>query len=56
VTKELIKLEVDKVREEYLGLLYRVVKALEEPSLRDGEESWQQFIAATYGSLESQSP
>jgi len=30
ITKERIKSEIDKVREEYLGVLYRIVLALEE--------------------------
>jgi hypothetical protein len=57
ITKELIKSEIDNVRDEYLGALYRIVKALEEPgrpgvSERRGHEaSWVQFVAETYGSL-----
>jgi len=52
VTKELIKTEVDKVRDENLEALYAIVKALEEPEpAPGGEESWQQFVASTYGSL-----
>ena len=52
VTKELIKTEIDKVRDDNLEVLYAIVRALEEPdpSIVD-EQSWQQFVADTYGSL-----
>ncbi len=59
ITKELIKSEIDNVRDEYLGALYRIVKALEEPrrpavrERRGDETSWVQFIAETYGSSAS---
>jgi hypothetical protein len=32
VTKDLLKAEIDKVPEEHLGVLYRIVRALEEPA------------------------
>lgn len=59
ITKERIKSEVDKVRDEYLGVLYRVVLALEEPEnapagkakrVQADEAGWAQFIAEMYGS------
>ncbi len=31
VTKELIKAEIDKVKDEYLDILYKIVKNLEKP-------------------------
>jgi hypothetical protein len=57
ITKELLKAEIDKVPEENLGVLYKIVKALENP----GEEtsaryqaedaaSWKAWVAETYGS------
>jgi hypothetical protein len=53
VTKEQIKSEIDKVRDEYLDVLYRIVRTLEEPALpapREGAEvAWSQFIAEMYG-------
>ncbi len=58
-TKERIKSEIDKVRDEYLGVLYRIVLALEEPAnvpagkaehTQEGEASWARFIAEMYGS------
>ena len=57
ITKELIKSEIDNVQDEYLGALYRIVKALGEPDRQasreqeEDEASWIQFIAETYGSL-----
>jgi hypothetical protein len=59
VTKELIKTEIDKVREEYLPVLLKIVRSLEEPSDRssriDDEQEWKAFVAETYGSM-SDSP
>jgi len=37
VTKELIKAEIDKVKDEYLQVLYKIVKDLEEPE--EGKDS-----------------
>lgn len=58
VTKEQVKSEVDKVRDEYLGVLYRIILALEEPDKMtprpeiggDRKAGWHQFIAEMYGS------
>jgi len=52
VTKELIKTEIDKVREDNLKALYSIVKALQGPAAaREAEEDWHRFVASTYGSL-----
>lgn len=51
ITKELLKEEIDKVPDEHLGVLYRIVKAFEEPvQARMSEEEWKTWIAETYGS------
>jgi hypothetical protein len=56
ITKEQIKSEVDKVRDEYLSVLYRIILALEEPTKTlphpelGGANGWRQFIAEMYGS------
>jgi hypothetical protein len=57
ITKELLKAEIDKVPEENLGVLYRIVKALEEPREESGlgaraedATAWKAWIAETYGS------
>lgn len=52
VTKELLKAEIDKVPQEHLGVLYKIVRALEEPVNEELDEaSWKAFIAETYGSM-----
>ena len=64
ITKEQIKAEVDKIRDEHLALLYRIIKALEIPieestkSVRakgsrkaSKKTEWHQFIQETYGCL-----
>lgn len=57
VTKKLLKDEIDKVPEENLEVLYKIVKALEEPveersarPLADDAASWKAWIAEAYGS------
>jgi hypothetical protein len=55
ITKELLKAEIDKVPEENLGVLYKIVKALEEPRQEDQPRpadaaEWKSWIAETYGS------
>jgi len=58
VNKELIKNEIDKVKDEYLEALYTIVIALgTEPNrLEDASEQyqasrWRDFIRETYGCL-----
>lgn len=62
VTKELIKAEIDKVKEEYLDALYKIITALaaetsqkpSDPTGAIGNEKasdWHYFIQRTYGCL-----
>lgn len=60
ITKEQIKSEIDKIRDENLAVLYRVVLALEEPTrlrpvkadrAETDEASWRRFVAEMYGSM-----
>jgi hypothetical protein len=57
VTKELLKAAIDKVPEENLGVLYRIVQALEEPvpsgsgSRTEDAAEWKAWIADAYGSM-----
>jgi hypothetical protein len=56
ITKDLLKAEIDKVPEENLGVLYKIVKALEEPRQEDRPRpvdaaEWKAWIAETYGSM-----
>ncbi|MEA3476365.1 MAG: hypothetical protein U9R23_08015 [Candidatus Cloacimonadota bacterium] len=68
INKKLLKLEIDKIPEEYLTILYKIIKSLEKPNeIRDltvgknsnfeldSDFSWNDFINSTYGSL-SDSP
>lgn len=55
ITRDLIKSEIDKVPDEELPALYRIVKALEQPaepmaSASTGVEEWKVFLRETYGS------
>ncbi len=55
ITKELLKAEIDKVENEYLELLYKIIKAFEtsikaeEITKSNMELNWQEFIDMTYG-------
>ena len=60
ITKDIVKAEIDNVRDEYLEVLYRIIKALEmdiemlnaESTTAEGVEiSWKDFIEETYGCL-----
>jgi hypothetical protein len=60
ITKELVKAEVEKVNDDYLEVLYKIIKIFEAPrdieltqsiAKRDGELDWHAFIAQTYGCL-----
>ena len=62
VTKELLKAEIDKIPEDCLELLFRIMKALEAPMRKpklakpqkaspNGPFDWHKFIQETYGSL-----
>jgi hypothetical protein len=59
ITKERLKSEIDKVSEEYLSVLYRIILALEEPGkgqsgrakrAQADQASWSRFVAEMYGS------
>ncbi len=57
VTRELIKHEIDRVEDQYLEFLYRIIKALGPVPEQDSshrhkpssEQSWEAFVNATYG-------
>jgi len=50
ITKNLLKTEIDRVRNEYLEVLYNIIKAL-EPGETDHPETWGDFVKETYGCL-----
>jgi len=60
VTKELIKSEIEKLDDDYVQVLYKIIKALEslisndlsrKISKKDKSLEWRQFINETYGCL-----
>ena len=59
ITKEKIKTEIDNLKDEYLEILYRIIKALEMPvtevtehlELINKQSEWHNFIQKTYGCL-----
>ena len=57
VTKDLIKGEIDRVQDEYLEALYKIIKAFESPAdqtslnLPSDGLAWKDFINETYGCL-----
>ena len=60
ITKDHIKAEIDRVSDQHLDVLYRIVKSLGRDPVRDssgattGERQrldWQRFVDKTYGCL-----
>ena len=51
VTKELLKSEIDKVGDENLDVLYKIILSLEGSVDPEDSEGWSTFVAATYGSF-----
>ncbi|MFW6012295.1 MAG: hypothetical protein ACOC92_01130 [bacterium] len=50
--REQVKAELDKVEDEYLAVVQRMLASLETPSGHErAAERWRDFIASTYGSL-----
>lgn len=52
--RERIKQEIDKVREENLPVLLKIIQVLEEPVspvVTERDTDWRAFVAETYGSL-----
>ena len=57
ITRELLKNEIDKIQDRFLEVVYRIIKALINPSMQaaspqDAQFSdWHSFVEQTYGSL-----
>ncbi len=52
VTRDQVKAEVDKIRDDYLPVIYRMILSLETPAGTDGTGgSWSEFVATSYGCL-----
>ncbi|NBD34750.1 MAG: hypothetical protein GVY30_01970 [Chloroflexi bacterium] len=67
VTRERLKQEIDRVQENYLDILFRIIQAFEQTSPTkqrdilphssespdDAAQEWHAFVESTYGSLAS---
>ncbi len=59
ITREVVKAEIDKVQDDYLEVLYRIIQALMSPpdvvvvAPQGAAETlgWRKFIQDTYGCL-----
>ena len=63
ISRAILKSEIDKVKAEYLDLLYRIVKAFENGASKESTAltlesedfrknlDWQAFVDATYGCM-----
>lgn len=60
ISKKKIKAEIDKVHDEHLDVLYKIIKTLETPESgtktgklisQDKNSEWQRFVTKTYGCL-----
>jgi len=65
ITKEFLKTEIDKVQDEYLDALYRIITVFEYPAetpphqrveretraTRQARQDWLAFVHETYGCL-----
>jgi len=51
ITKELLKPEIEKVPDEYIDALYKIIKALEKQKIRVTGKDWRNFIDQTYGCM-----
>lgn len=51
-TRDKVKAELEKVGDDYLDVLYRMILSLEGPTSSDeARTSWRDFVASTYGCL-----
>ncbi len=65
ITKEIIKSEIDRIQDQYLEMLYRIIKAFEDmpvskqdnneikpdENINIGKNDWIAFVENTYGCL-----
>ncbi len=56
ITKEVLKQEIDSVQEEYMGILYDVIKAFKQPTRHSSstrpliQDQWKSFLDKFAGS------
>lgn len=56
ITRELLKEEIDKIEDQYLDALYKIITAIKpsHPTITEMTVTeWHKFIDETYGSLAS---
>lgn len=53
VTRDLIKEEIDKVQDQYLDTLYKIIRSLMNPQEAQDNSEWFAFVEQTYGSFAS---
>ena len=54
ITKERLKREIDHVQDQYIEMIFQIIKVFEYPPQPGSEEladDWSAFVQATYGSL-----
>jgi len=49
ITRDLVKAGIEKVPDEYIDALYKIIKALEKQESRMPGNDWLNFIDQTYG-------
>ena len=52
ITKEQLKSEIEKVPDEYIDPLYKIIKALEKRESKTPDKGWIEFINQTYGCMQ----
>jgi DNA replication initiation complex subunit (GINS family) len=52
ITKEQLKLEIEKVPDEYIDALYKIIRALEKQEGQVPGKDWFDFISQTYGCMQ----
>jgi len=52
ITKEQLKSEIEKVPDEYIDALYKIIRALEKREVQLPGEGWLDFISQTYGCMQ----
>ena len=51
-TRDLLRSEIDKMPDEYISALYKIIKALEKPETGMSDKDWHDFINQTYGCMQ----
>lgn len=52
ITKEQLKIEIEKVPNEYIHSLYKIIHALEKRESKVADNDWLDFIYQTYGCMQ----